>query len=93
MFVLSPWAWGSFAAAFGAGATCLMANSATRTLLARRAGREHEASVMAVWAIAWAGSKPIASLADGLLANWVGLKWTGVLLALPALAPIAVLIG
>ena len=48
---------------------------------------------MAVWAIAWAGSKPIASLADGLLANSVGLKWTGALLALPALVPIVVLIA
>jgi predicted MFS family arabinose efflux permease len=93
LFVLSPWVWGSFAAALGAGVTCLMANSATRTLLATRAGREHEASVMAVWAIAWAGSKPIASLADGLLANSVGLKMTGVLLALPALVPITVLIA
>ena len=92
-FVLSPWAWGSVIAAFGAGATCLMANSATRTMLARRAGPEREASVMAVWAIAWAGSKPIASVADGLLAGRVGLKWTGIVLAAPALVPIAVLIG
>jgi MFS family permease len=92
-FVLSPWAGGSVVAAFGAGVTCLMANSATKTLLARRAGPKLEASVMAVWAIAWAGSKPIASLADGLLANSAGLKWTGVLLALPALVPIVVLIA
>lgn len=92
-FVLSPWAAGSVVAAFGAGVTCLIANSATRTLLAREAGREQEASVMAVWAIAWAGSKPLASLADGLLASSVGLKWTGFLLALPALVPLAVLIG
>ena len=47
---------------------------------------------MAVWAIAWAGSKPLASLADGLLAGTVGLRWTGFLLALPALIPITVLI-
>jgi hypothetical protein len=47
---------------------------------------------MAVWAIAWAGSKPLASLTDGLLAGWIGVRWTGVLLALPALIPIAVMI-
>jgi len=47
---------------------------------------------MAVWAIAWAGSKPLASLADGLLAGQAGLKLTGVLLALPALVPVGVLI-
>jgi MFS family permease len=93
VFVLSPWVWGSVTAAFGAGGCCLMANSVTRTLLARRAGPQREASVMAVWAIAWAGSKPLASLTDGLLAHLVGLKTTGILLALPALVPIAVLIS
>jgi hypothetical protein len=46
---------------------------------------------MAVWAIAWAGSKPLASLTDGLLAGTVGLRWTGFLLTLPALMPITVL--
>jgi MFS family permease len=92
VFVMSPVAWGSLAAAFGAGVTCLMANSATRTLLAKHAGRA-EASVMAIWAIAWAGSKPLASLTDGLLAGTVGLRWTGFLLTLPALMPITVLIA
>jgi MFS family permease len=92
LFVLAPWVWGSFAAALGAGITCLIANSATRTLLARQAGEKREASVMAVWAIAWAGSKPLASLADGLLASRVGVQWTGVLLILPALALILAVI-
>ena len=92
LFVLSPGALGSLVAAFGAGVTCLMANSATRTLLAKHAGREKEASVMAVWAIAWAGSKPVASLADGWLAGTVGLRRTGFILALPALIPVTVLI-
>jgi hypothetical protein len=56
------------------------------------AGEERVASVMAIWAVAWAGSKPLASLSDGLLADWVGIQWTGVILAIPALIPIAVLI-
>jgi MFS family permease len=92
-FVLSPWVWGCFLAAFGAGMMCLIANSATRTELAKRAGRAHEASVMAVWAIAWAGSKPLASLSDGLLGREIGIKWTGVLLATPALIPVTILIA
>ena len=81
LFVLSPWLPVTFFAAFGAGVMCLVANSATRTVLTTRAGPAHEASVMAVWAIAWAGSKPVASLSDGLLADSIGIKWTGVLLA------------
>jgi predicted MFS family arabinose efflux permease len=91
-FVLTPGAWFSAVAALGAGITCLIANSATRTLLAKEAGPEREASVMAVWAIAWAGSKPLASLMDGFLASTVGVRGTGVLLAIPALVPLMVLL-
>jgi predicted MFS family arabinose efflux permease len=92
LFVLSPWVFVSFFAAFGAGVMALIANSATRTTLATRAGPGREASVMAVWAIAWAGSKPVASLSDGLLAGGLGIQWTGVLLAIPALLPAAALV-
>ena len=91
-FVIVPVVWLSVVAALGAGITCLIANSATRTLLSKSAGPARMAPVMAVWAIAWAGSKPLASLADGLLAGWIGVHWTGVVLALPALIPIAIVI-
>jgi MFS family permease len=82
----------SLVAACGAGVTCLIANAATRTLLSDAAGPEREAIVMAVWAIAWAGSKPFASLTDGLLAGWVGIRWDGLILAIPALIPFTVLV-
>ena len=91
-FAMTPLAWISAVAALGAGITGLVANSATRTLLSKHAGPKRMAAVMAVWAIAWAGSKPLASLTDGLLAGWIGVRWTGVVLALPALVPIAVMI-
>jgi len=91
-FVLSPKFWFSVGAACLAGAACLVANSATRTLLAKEAGPEREARVMAVWAVAWAGSKPLASLMDGSLPSLIGIRATGVLLATPALIPILVLL-
>jgi MFS family permease len=91
-FVMAPWEWLSTAAALGAGVSCLLANSITRTLLAKEAGPRREASVMAVWAIAWAGSKPIASLMDGYLAEHWGVQTTGILLALPVLIPVVVLL-
>ena len=47
---------------------------------------------MAAWAVAWAGSKPIASLADGSLAGVIGVRPTGILLAVPALLPALVLV-
>jgi MFS family permease len=92
LFVMAPWVWLSVAAALGTGISGLIANSATRTLLSKAAGPDRVAPVMAIWAIAWAGSKPLASLTDGLLAGWIGVRWTGVLFALPALVPITVMI-
>jgi MFS family permease len=87
IFVWAPNKWISVTAAAGAGLACLAANSSTRTLLAQEAGPNKEASVMAIWAIAWAGSKPVASLMDGFLASRIGIHWTVFVLALPALLP------
>lgn len=91
-FVMVPSFYVSVVAAAGAGISCLVANSATRTLLSKAAGQARVASVMAVWAVAWAGSKPLASLIDGASAGWLGLQLTAALLALPAFVPIAVLL-
>jgi MFS family permease len=93
----------SLAAALVAGVACLLTGSAARTLLWTLIppGQESQRpAIMAIWAIAWAGSKPVASLADGVLATFIGawaagaLSWNlsgvqtaGVLLAIPALIP------
>jgi MFS family permease len=92
LFVHAPTMWFAAVAALGAGASCLIANSVTRAVLAELAGPKKSAAVMAVWAIAWAGSKPIASLLDGALGSWIGPQWTGLILATPALVPIAVMV-
>jgi MFS family permease len=92
-FVLAPSMVLCTVAAFGAGISCLIANSSTRTLLSKRAGPERVAAVMAVWAIAWAGSKPFASLMDGTLGTHIGVAWTGLILATPAFIPVVVLVG
>jgi hypothetical protein len=90
-FVLSPRIWLS-AAAFEAGTACLLAGAITRALLLEYAGA-NQASVKGVWAVAWAGGKPIASLVDRSLAGtFLGLKGTGILLALPVLVPALVLL-
>jgi MFS family permease len=93
VFVATPFIWVSLAAALAAGVTCLVANSMTRTLLSQTAGKAQMAPVMAVWAIAWAGSKPIASLTDGSLAGLVGYRATGIILAVPAMLPLAYLVA
>jgi predicted MFS family arabinose efflux permease len=94
VFVLAHTIWLSIAAALVAGMACLLAGTALKTLLLHHAngGAGIQASVMAAWALAWAGSKPIASLADGLLVSPLGVHTTGILLALPAVLPAVVLI-
>jgi MFS family permease len=92
LFVNAPTMWFAVLAALGAGASCLIANSVTRAVLAERATPATTAAVMAVWAIAWAGSKPFASLIDGTLGSLIGLRWTGLILAAPALIPFLVIV-
>lgn len=91
LFVHAPTIEVAVFAALGAGASCLIANSVTRAALAELAGPKSTAAVMAVWAIAWAGSKPFASLLDGWLGTWIGPQWTGLILAAPALIPFLII--
>jgi MFS family permease len=94
VFSAAPSIWLSTAAAFGVGMACLVAGATARSLLIGCAGDDvtRQAAIMAAWAVAWAGSKPIASLADGSLAGLIGVRTTGILLAAPALLPALVLI-
>jgi MFS family permease len=91
LFVNAPTMWVGVIAALAAGTSCLVANSVTRAALAEHAGSDRVTAVMAVWALAWAGSKPFASLIDGALGSWIGPQWTGVILAIPALIPFLVI--
>lgn len=94
IFITSRSIWFSVIAAGAAGMACLLAGATLRTLLLKYAGGPaQQAAVMAAWAVAWAGSKPIASFADGSLADLIGMRPTGILLALPALVPALVLVG
>jgi MFS family permease len=79
-------------AALAAGIAGLVAGSAAQAMLVGLAGRERALRVMGLWTVAWAGSKPIASLIDGTLPGLIGIRMTGVILACPTLLPIIVLI-
>jgi MFS family permease len=78
-------AWFSLLAALAAGVAGLLTGAATQSLLLKTAGPARATQVMALWAMAWAGSKPLASLADGWLATHVGVFRTGIVLAAPAI--------
>lgn len=81
----------TLAAAVAAGAAGLCTGTAAQTALLShqektKASLATAASVTALWAIAWAGTKPFASLLDGWLASHLGLMRASIILASPALA-------
>jgi MFS family permease len=74
----------SLIAAGGAGVAGLMTGAATQALLVQQTPVSAP-SVMALWAVAWAGTKPIASLLDGWLATVLSVRLAGIILIMPAL--------
>jgi MFS family permease len=80
----------SLLAAFAAGAAGLYTGTAAQTALLSHKTNKNMAgnvtSVAALWAIAWAGTKPFASLLDGSLAIRFGLLPAAAVLISPALA-------
>jgi MFS family permease len=94
-FAIAPCIYVSLIAAFAAGTTCLVAGSAAQALLhdlGRQRAGTGAADVMGLWLVAWAGSKPIASFADGMLAAHIGIRPTGLILATPAVIPALILL-
>jgi MFS family permease len=84
VFALGISVWISFLAAVMAGLAGLLTGASAQALLLEQAGPRHATQVMALWAVAWAGTKPIASITDGWLASSVGVHWAAVVLAAPA---------
>jgi MFS family permease len=80
---LSPWL--CLAAAFVAGVAALRTGAVTQTQLVWQQP-EQVASVMALWAIAWAGTKPLASFADGWIASGHRPLAAATVMVIPALA-------
>jgi hypothetical protein len=83
VFTAGVSAWISIIAAFVAGVAALFTGAAAQKVIVGR--RKAAASIAGIWAIAWAGTKPVASLLDGWLASHVGILLTGIALASPAI--------
>jgi MFS family permease len=69
-----------------AGFAYLSGNSGTTSRLQLEVADEQRGRIMALWAVAFLGLRPVASLIDGALASAFGVRAAGVALALPALA-------
>jgi MFS family permease len=79
----------SLAAAFAAGGLGLFTGATAQTALLchqrkTRADVASVASVAALWAIAWAGTKPLASFIDGWLGSHISIVATSMILSAPA---------
>ncbi|OLB64073.1 MAG: hypothetical protein AUI10_12590 [Actinobacteria bacterium 13_2_20CM_2_72_6] len=85
--------WLGILAVLIAGAAFLMVGSTTQTLLLNLAGPHRAGRVMAVWAVAFAGSRPVATAIDTWLAGVVNAKVSTVVLALPALVVSVAVLG
>jgi predicted MFS family arabinose efflux permease len=69
--------------AFAAGVAGLFTGAATQALIVGT-HRRFAASVAGLWAVAWAGTKPIASLLDGFLGSRIGILPAVIVLVFPA---------
>lgn len=75
-----------------AGFGYLSGQTRATTLLQFRVEDEQRGRIMALWSVAFLGSRPIASLLDGALATWLGPRIATLAMALPAVAAATALI-
>ena len=91
-FALTPWLPLAFVPLFLAGFGYLASNTAATTRLQLGVAESQRGRIMALWSIAFLGLRPLASLTDGAVADVLGVRAAGVVLALPALAGAAAIV-
>jgi MFS family permease len=84
-FAVSPWI-GLGAAFLAVGGFGYLASNTSATSRLQLEVAEHQRGrIMALWSVAFLGLRPIASLADGAIADALGVRAAGVILAAPTL--------
>lgn len=86
VFACSGWVWLSVAALFVAGSGYIGLSTLGLTRLQMTTEPSEHGRLMALWSMAFTGSRPIAGIIDGALAGPLGLRWA----TLIVLAPLAV---
>jgi MFS family permease len=84
-FSLTPWLWLGLPILFVAGFGYLASNTHATSRLQLGVEPWQRGRIMALWSVAFLGLRPFASLLDGLIASQFGVRYAGVILALPAL--------
>lgn len=91
-FALAPSFGVALAVLAVAGFGYLSGQTRATTLLQFRVSDEQRGRIMALWSVAFLGSRPIASLLDGALASAIGPRYATLLMCIPALAAACALI-
>ncbi len=86
MVGLAPTIWLAIAAMFVSGAGYLAAISRCTARVYAEVDDAQRGRVMALWSLAFLGTRPLASLVDGAIAEIAGARTAAVALALPVLA-------
>jgi MFS family permease len=85
-FSITPWLPLALPFLFIAGFGYLASNTHATSRLQLGVEPWERGRIMALWSVAFLGLRPFASIVDGAIASAFGVRYAGVLLALPALA-------
>jgi MFS family permease len=85
-FSITPWLPLALPFLFVAGFGYLASNTHATSRLQLGVEPWQRGRIMALWSVAFLGLRPFASIVDGAIASAFGVRYAGVLLALPALA-------
>jgi hypothetical protein len=85
LMAVSPWLPLALAFVVGAGFGYLSANANATARLQLGVAEEQRGRIMALWTVAFLGTRPFASLVDGVLADRFGVRIAAAILAAPVL--------
>jgi hypothetical protein len=91
LMAVSPWFPLALAFVLGAGFGYLGANATATARLQLGVAAEEWGRIMALWSVAFLGTRPLASIVDGAIAGWAGVRVAACVLALPVLVAAALL--
>ena len=92
LMAASPWLPLALAFVACAGFGYLSVNASATAQLQLGVAEEQRGRIMALWSLAFLGTRPLASLVDGALASWVGVRVAAAVLATPVLLAAVVLL-
>jgi MFS family permease len=92
LMAASPWFWLALVFLLMAGFGYLGSNAGATARLQLAVEDSQRGRIMALWSVAFLGARPIASLIDGSLADWAGVRVAAPVLAIPIVACAAALL-